>query len=98
MNDIGSVIEWKFNNQPGMSTKDGEIIEFPGGIPSKEDQDKWALEYEDHLATTKYQEDRAGEYQELKEQLDMIYHDKKNGTDNWFETIEEVKEKYPKPS
>jgi len=98
MTNIGDVIIWKFNSKPGMTTVGGEIIEFPGGIPSKEDQNKWALEYEEHLAATKYQKDRATKYPELEEQLDMIYHDKKNGTDNWFEAIKEVKEKHPNPS
>jgi len=97
LSNIGEVIGWKFNHQPGMSTKDGEIIEFPGGIPSTDDQEKWTLEYEAHLAGTKYQKDRASEYPELKAQLDMIYHDKENGTDNWFEAIKEIKERYPKP-
>ena len=28
-----------------MSTRDGVITEFPGGIPSQADQDKWTAEY-----------------------------------------------------
>jgi len=98
LNNISLVIGWKFNNQLGMSTKDGEIIEFPGGIPSKEDQDKWRAEYTEYLSNTQYQRDRASAYPELEEQLDMIYHDKEDGTNNWFEAIKGVKEKYPKPS
>ena len=31
------------------------------------------------------------------EQLDMIYWDKINGTNNWVDSITKVKEKYPKP-
>ena len=41
MMDIGAVIGWKFNHQSGMSTRDGVITEFPNGIPSQSDQDKW---------------------------------------------------------
>ena len=42
---IAEVIGWKHNNQEGMSTADGVITEFPGGIPSQVDQDKWTAEY-----------------------------------------------------
>lgn len=44
-----------------------------------------------------YAEKRALEYPDVKEQLDMIYWDKVNGTDNWQECISEIKNKYPKP-
>lgn len=44
---IAKVIARKFNNQEGMRTNaDGEIIAFPGGIPSQQDQDLWTAEYE----------------------------------------------------
>lgn len=43
---IGEVIGWKFNHQLGMRTIDGVIVEFPGGIPSAEDQAAWTAEYE----------------------------------------------------
>ena len=46
MTNIGVVIGWKHNHQPGMFTKDNVITEFPGGIPSQADQDKWTAEYE----------------------------------------------------
>ena len=46
MTNIGEVIGWKFSHQPGMTTKDGVIVEFPDGIPSQADQDKWTAEYE----------------------------------------------------
>lgn len=50
---IAEIIGWKFNNQPGMRCKEVDgvmtIIEFPNGIPSKEDQDVWATEYEAYL-------------------------------------------------
>jgi hypothetical protein len=45
MTNIGEVIGWKFNHQEGMCTRDGVITEFPGGIPSQVDQDKWTAEY-----------------------------------------------------
>ena len=47
-------------------------------------------------AKTQYQRDRQGEYPELREQLDYIYH---NGIEKWkTDIIEPVKKKYPKPN
>lgn len=43
-----------------------------------------------------YQELRVAEYGSVGEQLDMIYWDKINGTNNWINKITEVKNKYPK--
>ena len=42
-----------------------------------------------------YQRDR--QYLSIGDQLDMIYWDKKNGTENWKETIDKVKSDHPKP-
>ena len=41
-----------------------------------------------------YQRDRASEYPPIKEQLDTLYH---QGYDGWKASIDEVKNKYPKP-
>jgi hypothetical protein len=41
-----------------------------------------------------YQRDRAFEYPPIKEQLDVLYH---QGYDGWKASIDEVKNKYPKP-
>ena len=41
---------------------------------------------------------RSNEYPTIEEQLDMIYWDKNNGTNNWFSKISEIKAKYPKNS
>ncbi len=52
MSNIGEVIGWKFNHQSGMSTSDGVITAFPGGIPTQADQDLWTAEY-DALQSTR---------------------------------------------
>ena len=93
---IAEVLSWKFKDQAGMRTKDGEIVDFPGGIPSQEDQDLWTAEYNDYLAATQYKEQRAKAYKPLTEQLDMQYWDKVNGTDTWKEHIDAVKAAHPK--
>jgi len=59
MTNIGAVIGWKHNHQPGMSTMDGVITEFPGGIPSQADQDKWTAEYEAQIPTMEWKEKMA---------------------------------------
>jgi len=48
--NIGAVIGWKFNDQPGMVTRSGVVTEFPGGIPSDEDIATWTAEYEAYKA------------------------------------------------
>ena len=39
---------------------------------------------------------RANSYPSIQDQLDMLYWDKVNGTDNWLKSIESVKNKFPK--
>jgi len=43
--NIMDVVAWKFNYQEGMVQVDGVLTEFPGGIPSQADQNKWTAEY-----------------------------------------------------
>ena len=95
--NIGEVIGWKFNHQEGMTTKDGKITAFPGGIPSKVDQSAWSMEYQAYLASVAYVGGRIADYKPLAEQLDMLYWDKVNGTDTWKFHIDAVKAANPKP-
>ena len=50
------------------------------------------------LAALTYAQKRVKEYPSIQEQLDMLYWDKKNGTNLWQQKIEEIKEKYKKPN
>jgi len=43
--------------------------------------------------SNEYQRNRAAEYPSIADQLDKIFHD---GIDEWKETIQAVKDKYPK--
>ena len=43
-----------------------------------------------------YKFSRASEYPAIGDQLDMLYHDKVNGTSTWQDAIQAVKDKYPK--
>jgi len=52
------------------------------------------------IAVKDVQQQRASAYPKIAEQLDMLYHDIKNGTLNsgaWIQAIEAVKTEYPKP-
>ena len=95
MSNIGTVIGWKFNNQSGMSTLDGVITAFPGGIPSQADQDLWTAEYEAHLVSTEYARNRKEEYDQLN-QFEMQFDDDRDGTTTWVDKINEIKGRYPK--
>jgi len=95
MTDIGAVIGWKFNHQSGMATRDGVITEFPNGIPSQADQDKWTKEYEDYVLANAYKAKRKAEYDQLN-QYEMMFDDKRDGTTTWVDAINAIKAKYPK--
>jgi hypothetical protein len=44
----------------------------------------------------KYEDLRKSEYPKIEDQLDMLYKDKVNGTNLWFDKIKEIKDKHPK--
>jgi hypothetical protein len=46
-----------------------------------------------YAAANEYKSKRAAEYPSIADQLDKIFHD---GIDEWKETIQAVKDKYPK--
>ena len=60
MSSIGEAIGWKFNHQQGMSTREGVITAFPGGIPTQAEQDLWTAEYEAYLPTKEWEKAMAG--------------------------------------
>ena len=94
LENMAEIIGWKHNHQVGMTTVDGEITEFPGGIPSDADINSWEAEYDAHLTATAYKDKRAAEYPSFADQFDKIYHD---GVDEWKKVIKATKDKYPKP-
>ena len=96
MTDISAVIGWKFNHQEGMCTKDGVITEFPDGIPSQADQDKWTKEYEEYVSANAYKEKRKAEYPPMIDYLDGIVKGDQAQIDKYIADCLAVKEKYPK--
>jgi len=56
--------------------------------------EEWLKRKYNHESSYKFRREKL--YPEVKEQLDMLYWDKINGTTNWVDSITKVKEKYPK--
>ena len=83
MSNIGIVIGWKFDHQQGMSTMDGVITEFPGGIPSQADQDKWTAEY--LVQFPEGYDEWKGKMTESDSSMTRMWEDflTINGTDGW---------------
>ena len=74
-----------------------EITWHNGTIPiSKEDIKAKIVELQADYDAKQYQRDRAKEYPSIQDQLDMQYWDKINGTNNWQNAINAIKNKYPK--
>jgi hypothetical protein len=96
MSNIGTVIGWKHDHQTGMSTSDGKITEFPGGIPSQAEQDTWTAEYEAYVAANEYKSLRKAKYDALN-QFELISDDSINGTTTHKDAIVAIKAAHPKP-
>ena len=99
MTNIGEVIGWKFNHQEGMTTRNGVITEFPNGIPSQADQDKWTKEYEEYVSANAYKEKRRAEYPSI-EDVTVALAEKAEGDSTMWDEItvkrQAIKAKYPK--
>lgn len=63
-------------------------------IPSKEEVDAEILRLQEAYDALEYQRLRAAEYPPIVDQLDDIFH---NGVEGWKQSIQAVKDKYPKP-
>ena len=56
-----------------------------------------AAAYAEYVAKDKYKDDRRVSYPEIRDQLDMQYHDLVNGTATWKDAVAKVKSDNPKP-
>lgn len=54
------------------------------------------IEVKAEYEAKQYQRDRQKQYPSIADQLDMLYWDKVNGTENWLNSIESVKSRFPK--
>jgi signal recognition particle subunit SEC65 len=90
---MDAIIE-KYGFKEGLTTKGNKILKWPyEGIrkPTEAAVAKIVADYEIKFA---YRKER--KYPPIEEQLDMIHHDKMNGTNKWCELICSIKSKHPK--
>tara|TARA_R110002167_G_scaffold64803_1_gene183215 strand:+ start:276 stop:563 length:288 start_codon:yes stop_codon:yes gene_type:complete len=73
MTDIVGSIVYKFGPVQGMVVLGGEIIAYPGGIPSAETQLEWKAEYQTHLDAVAYKDKRKKSYPPIGDQLDALW-------------------------
>ena len=73
-----------------------EWLDTENQPPTEEEIAAEIIRLQAEYDSKKYQRDRASKYPPFSEQLDMLYHDKMNNTDNWLESIQAVKNRYPK--
>lgn len=90
---VGGGITQKYN---------GEIIYHDDQTPPTEEQIQAKLaELQADYDSKQYQRDRATNYPEIKEQLDLLYHDMTAGkgdkTGEWYKAVNKVKTDNPKP-
>ena len=82
----------------GKTILTGDNIQFQSDKMSAEDFEKISQENEivDYVEPPKeYAELRLNEYNKLN-QFEMMYNDRLNGTDTWFQAITEIKNRFPK--
>ena len=73
-----------------------EFVEGFTNLPTEEQIQAKLSELQAKYDAQEYARNRSSEYPSWQEQMDMQYHDAKNGTNTWQEAIEAVKTKYPK--
>ena len=93
--------------QPQVSVDEDDINKItwrddnPTNITNQQILDK-QTELKADYDTKQYQRDRTkrpedGGYPSIGDQLDMQYHDKKDGTTTWEDAVQAVKDAHPKP-
>ena len=100
---IEAILKINPNAKVAITDNDINQIEWLDGttpIP-KADIEAKMVEVQAEYDANQYQRDRAGQYKELKEQLDLLYHDmtsdKGDKTGEWYKHIKAVKDANPKP-
>jgi hypothetical protein len=77
------------NRNPETGQEDFQWFHPTIPCPTEQEMSQWE-------AQAKVIENRRKAYPPIGDQLDMIYHDKMNNTTVWTDTIQSVKETYPK--
>lgn len=92
-NEIEYILPENSTLEPVIEEKEGFIRKFDG---KKWFYEEIILPEPEPQPEPTYQDLRRAEYPTIGDQLDMIYWDKVNNTNNWVDTITEIKNKYPK--
>jgi hypothetical protein len=76
------------------------VLQDGVSVPSREDFDRVKAEVEQLSLSLQYQTQRAPEYPDVKDQLDMLWHGMDSGefpkVNSFYEAIKSIKDKYPK--
>lgn len=92
--------EFVYNNVQLQNDGYGDYIsswnsELP--MPSERDLAEWRITFDTEFKRNQILEIRKSLYPSWRDQLDMIYWDKVNGTTNWCDIIEDIKKNNPLP-
>ena len=75
----------------------GGVEEENQNKPTEQEFNDAVLAFNNDYDSKAYARERASQYPSTREQLDMIYWDKINGTEKWKEIIDKIKLDNPKP-
>ncbi len=98
---IDAIVAINPDAKVSVNAEDFEQITWNNGTPviSKEDIQAKQAELKVAYDAKQYQRDRVGEdgYPSIGDQLDMLWHDKKDGTTTWEDAVQAIKDAHPKP-
>ena len=73
------------------------VVHDGGAKPSEADVNAGLKKLQDDFDAKDYARKRVNAYPSIRDQLDMQYWDKKNGTTTWVDAVAKVKSDNPKP-
>ena len=98
---ISAILAINPDAKVSVNAEDFEQITWLHGTTPISNEDILAKQAELKVAydAKQYQRDRVGEdgYPSIGDQLDMLWHDKKDGTTTWEDAVQAVKDAHPKP-
>jgi len=89
--EINNAIQSLRKGEGFSCTSEGVVTMLDGSNPPTN------TEIEAEVTKIKHKEVRRYKYPDMSEQLDLLYWDKKNGTNKWVEAVDKVKSDNPKP-
>jgi hypothetical protein len=99
INIIEAIIAINPNAEVTVDAEDYNQITWYNNTPviSKENIQAKQAELQADFDAKQYQRDRKIKYPTWQDQMDMMWHDKKDGTSTWQDAIQAVKDANPKP-